>query len=65
MGHRITHPFEFTRYSRFYLAGALRDTESLLYQQMMSRPSSRSPLAGQDRYQRKTRNTAKHNRSSG
>jgi hypothetical protein len=30
MGHRITHPFESTRCSRFYPAGALRDTESLL-----------------------------------
>jgi hypothetical protein len=30
MDHRITHPFESTRRSRFYPAGALRDTESLL-----------------------------------
>jgi hypothetical protein len=30
MDHRITHPFESTRCSRFYPAGALRDTESLL-----------------------------------
>jgi hypothetical protein len=30
MSHSITHPFESTRCSRFYPAGALRDTESLL-----------------------------------
>jgi hypothetical protein len=30
MGHRITHAFESTQFSRFYPAGALRDTESLL-----------------------------------
>ncbi len=30
MDHRITHPFESTRCSRFYPAGTLRDTESLL-----------------------------------
>ncbi len=30
MDHCITHPFESTRCSRFYLAGALRNAESLL-----------------------------------
>jgi hypothetical protein len=51
MSHCITHPSESTRCSRFYLAGAFRDTEPLLTpagdgQNILSLSSSRlKPMA--------------------